>query len=330
MSTTENPELPYYNEIGKSRKTPLKEDGKFVNEEFPFGPSFQDFRKWKKEVNPYIEEKKTSKWKLATVEDSSWRENNLDFIMWLGHATFFIRINGIYLITDPVFGKASAVHPRKSDLPFAIEKLPAIDLVLLSHNHRDHLNKKSLRFLKKKNEKIKVFAGLNIDQLIDKIFPKENIQCAGWYQQYDFSPLQITYLPARHWAKRGLFDQNDHLWGGFVIQYKQNSIYFSGDTGYGRHFKEAGDWFQPRYVIMGIGAYQPEWFMQSNHISPTNAVKAFQEMKGKYMIPMHYGCFDLSDESMEDPLRVYLKEKKQQPNSDAFLAPIPGEIIWLK
>lgn len=329
IRNTENEQLSYCNKIGEARKTPLTEEGKFVNEEFPFGPTFEDFKRWRREPNPYAEEKKTSSWALATIEDTSWKNNNHDFIMWLGHASFLLRINGLYLITDPVFGNATPLHKRKSAFPMDLSLLPPVDYILLSHNHRDHFNKKSLRTLKKKNPSIQILSGLRMDALLKGIFQKDHIQCAGWYQQYQVKPLEITFLPARHWAKRGLFDNNDHLWGAFVIQYNQTSIYFSGDTGEGRHLKEAGDWFQPNYVIMGIGAYQPEWFMQSNHISPKNAIKAFQSMKGSWMIPMHYGCFDLSDESMEDPLRVYLQEKQVQPNPNAFLSPIPGEIIWL-
>jgi L-ascorbate metabolism protein UlaG (beta-lactamase superfamily) len=109
-------------------------------------------------------------------------------------------------------------------------------------------------------------------------------------------------MPAQHWAKRGLFDYNEHLWGAFVIQSENITIYFSGDTGYNTHLKEVGDYFNVDYCIIGIGAYQPEWFMKQNHISPKDALRAAEEMRAKKMIPMHFGCFDLSDEPVMEPI----------------------------
>lgn len=330
IDKTENPSLRYFNQEVEKRKTPLNTEGKFINEEFPFGPNFQDFRKWKKQENPYQEEKKNSHWRLEAVQDFSWKDNNDDFIMWLGHATFLIRMGGQYLLTDPVFGKASLVHTRYSPLPFPVEQLPPIDLILLSHNHRDHFSKSSLKQIQKKNPQVKIFTGLKMERWLKGMFKQEALQTAGWYQQFEHDHFQITFLPTRHWAKRGLFDFNDQLWGAFVIKVNERTIYFGGDTGYGSHLREAGEWFQPDYVILGIGAYQPEWFMECNHISPTRAIEAFQEMKGKWMIPMHYGCFDLSNESLEDPIRVYKAVKSKQANASSFLHPVPGEIIWMK
>jgi L-ascorbate metabolism protein UlaG (beta-lactamase superfamily) len=234
------------------------------------------------------------------------------------------------LITDPVFGNATPFYPRQSALPFPKEALPPIDIILLSHNHRDHMSKSSLRFLKKANPNVQILTGLNMESLLKGVFKKNQIQCAGWYQRYHHPSINISFLPSRHWSKRGMFDFNDQLWGAFIIEANGKSIYFSGDTGYGNHLSEAGHWFHPDYVIVGIGAYQSEWFMESNHISPKNAIRAFQEMKGKWMIPMHYGCFDLSNESLEDPIRVYKEHRMIQENPSSFLAPVPGEIIYLQ
>ncbi|MFM8588410.1 MAG: MBL fold metallo-hydrolase [Bacteroidota bacterium] len=119
----------------------------------------------------------------------------------------------------------------------------------------------------------------------------------------DSSKVKIYFLPARHWSKRGLFDTNQRLWGSFIIQTLNRTIYFSGDTGYGSHFKEIGSLFKDiNIAIMGIGAYEPEWFMSPNHISPKDALRAASEMSAKTFIPMHYGTFDLSDEPLFEPI----------------------------
>lgn len=113
----------------------------------------------------------------------------------------------------------------------------------------------------------------------------------------------------RHWARRGLFDMNKRLWGGFVIQSESATIYFGGDSGYGRHYKEVGELFpETDYFLIGIGAYEPRWFMEANHNSPGDAIKAFQDSGAKMMIPMHFGRFDLSDEPPSEPLRALMEE----------------------
>ena len=324
----ENPTLPYWFPEDQTIKTPT-EKGKYVNEEFPFQPSYKDFRRWKNEVNPYAEEKKNANWTVPLSHQPQNLFAKEDYCVWMGHCTFLFQIDGIRFITDPVFGSATPFYPRKSQLPFAVNDLPKIDFILLSHDHRDHLDFDSLRQLKKKNPEIKVYSGLKMDGLLKKVFKKNRILCAGWNQVFMEAPFKIIFVPARHWSKRGLFDFNDRLWGGFIIQTKDKNIYFSGDTGYGSHFRRFGERMTIDYALIGIGAYQPEWFMESNHISPTHAIKAFDEMNAKHMIPMHYGCFDLSNESMQDPIRVYRNIKELHPKKNRLLIPQLGENIFL-
>ena len=129
---------------------------------------------------------------------------------------------------------------------------------------------------------------------------------AGWYQQYKtVSEVSVYFLPTRHWSKRGLSDENKRLWGAFVIQSIDKTIYFGGDTGYDNHFKELKQLFpKVNMAIIGIGAYKPEWFMHPNHVSPQDAVKGFNDTGAEIFIPMHYGTFDISDEPVGEPLRI--------------------------
>jgi L-ascorbate metabolism protein UlaG (beta-lactamase superfamily) len=273
--------------------------------------------KWKRATNPFQAEKKMGMKGPEISSDFSWLKGNEDGIAWLGHACFFIRINGLNLITDPVFEKLSPFHKRYSSLPFYINELPAVDYILLSHNHRDHLSGKSLKAILKKSPEARILTGLKMGSLIRSLTGHKNIEEAGWYQTY--SPLKnnltVSFMPAQHWSKRGLFDYNEHLWGAFIIQTENKTIYFSGDTGYNTHLKEVGDYFNIDYCIIGIGAYQPEWFMKQNHISPKDALRAAEEMRAKKMIPMHFGCFDLSDEPVMEPLEHLLKLTEGKSNS---------------
>jgi L-ascorbate metabolism protein UlaG (beta-lactamase superfamily) len=304
MKKTENPALEYIHPNFVEIKTPLDHTGRFMNFHTQFEPNFKDVMKWKRATNPFQTEKKMGMTGPEVAENFDWLKGSEDGIVWLGHACFFIRINGINLITDPVFEKLSPFHKRYTSLPFNINELPEIDYILLSHNHRDHLSGKSLKNILKKSKEAKVLTGLKMGALIRSLTGHKDIEEAGWYQVFSTlkNNLSISFLPSQHWAKRGLFDYNEHLWGAFVIQSENTTIYFSGDTGYNTHLKEVGDYFNIDYCIIGIGAYQPEWFMKQNHISPKDALRAAEEMRAKKMIPMHFGCFDLSDEPVMEPI----------------------------
>ncbi|HTH38555.1 MAG TPA: MBL fold metallo-hydrolase, partial [Pyrinomonadaceae bacterium] len=140
--------------------------------------------------------------------------------------------------------------------------------------------------------------------------PSNPIKTAGWFQQYDTGgPVKIYFVPVRHWSRRGLFDTNERLWGSFVIQCDAATIYFGGDSGYGRHYREIGELFPSiDYFLLGIGAYEPRWFMEPNHNNPGDVVKAFRDSGARALVPMHYGTFDLSDEPPGQPLKFLLNE----------------------
>lgn len=320
QSFINNQELQTILPESKWQGNSIDEDGKFSNLNHPFNPTFSMAWQMMREGNPQKEEKKNESFSLPVVNDTSFVDNSEDVIVWLGHATFFIRFNGITFITDPVFKNAS-ITKRKSQLPFDVNLLKNIDYILISHDHNDHLDKKSLKLLLKNNPKAEILSGLKMDEWFNKMVDSPKMQLAGWYQQYktDTSKIKIYFLPARHWSSRFLFDANKHLWGSFVIQAGDRKIYFSGDTGYDSHFKEVGTLFNGIDIcIMGIGAFKPEWFMSPNHISPYDAVKASNEMNAKQFIPMHYGTFDLSNELLGEPIEI-LEDENQQNKLEADL-----------
>ena len=292
--------------------TPLDKNNRFMNHEFPFVPKFADVLKWSVERNPQRDEKKADPFRLVHRDDKTFLQHDRDCLVWLGHSTFFLRMNGVNVLIDPVFYKIPLVK-RYADHAFSPQTFSTLDYLLISHNHQDHCQEKSIREISALNPGLTILSGLRMENLLAPWSKGATVQTAGWYQQYQTSdPLSIYYLPSRHWSKRSLNDTNRELWGAFVFQTKDKTIYFSGDTGYGSHFKEAKELFPSiDMAIIGVGAYKPEWFMHVNHISPQDAVKAFHELGAKTFIPMHYGTFDLSDEPVGEPVKL-LKEAAKQ------------------
>src|SRR5690606_28465950 len=194
----------------------------------------------------------------------------------------------------------------------------------------DHCNKKSLKLLAKNNPEASYLTGLNLDSLIKMITGDENVQAAGWYQQYITKEIKISYVPSRHWGRRYITDLNRRLWGGFVIQGSRKTIYFSGDSAYGSHFSDIARIFpQIDYCMIGIGAYKPPFIMEQSHLSPVQAMKAFTDTRAKSMIPMHYGTFDLSDEPMSEPLSMLRKIEQEMPGADIKCL-IPGQTEFIR
>lgn len=310
--------------------TPLDSKGRFLNQEFAFINSLKALWKWQTMKNPQKDEKKKDTWKLTCKTDSDFLTSPTDCIVWLGHASFFIRIAGITLLIDPVLFDVSLIK-RKVALPVDPFQLKHIDYILISHDHRDHCDKKSLELLAKNNPEAVYLTGLKVDAVIRKITKSTYIQAAGWYQQYKTKPeIKITYVPSRHWGRRYLTDTNVRLWGGYVIEAAGKTVYFGGDSGYGSHFADIGKIFPVLdYALIGIGAYKPEFFMGQSHLSPADGVKAFQDTKARHLIPMHYGTFDLADEPLSDPIRMLHQQQEKQKPAGTILYLCAGEKLPL-
>lgn len=301
-SRTSNPVLPTI--LPNYAGTPLDQNGKFINEEFPTVISYRAVLKFMLERNPQKEQKKKDNWRISVLKNGEWLSDTADKIVWLGHASFFIQLSGVRILIDPIFGKMPFVK-RYSEFPVPPAQLRNIDYILVSHAHYDHCDKKSLQLLSANNPKSLFLVGLKLDTLIKK-WVNSPIQTAGWYQQYQLhDKLKITFVPSRHWANRSLFDANQNLWGGFVIQSEDKTIYYGGDSGYSSHFKTIGETFPKIDVaLVGAGAYSPAWFMGQHHQTPYDAVRAFHDTGAKTFVPFHYGTFDSADEPMGEPEEI--------------------------
>ncbi len=299
----------------------ISKEGRYYHPDFPFVLSWRDVLRWKSSPNPYAEQKKKDTWRPKVVKEDGFLRHSHDVKVWLGHASFFFRLNGVNIIVDPVFGKLTPFTPRFSELPVSPDKFSQLDFILVTHDHRDHCDEASLKLLLRNNPRATVVTGLGMSRVIRPWANGHKIVEMDWHQQADFQPLglKITYLPTRHWCRRWLTDMNLRLWGAFVLETNDTTIYFGGDSGYGPHFAQAKSLF-PKidYAFLGIGAFAPVWFMKSNHMSPSDAWQAFHDLGARSLVPMHYGTFDLSDEPIGEPERL-LREISNEVEKVHFL-----------
>ena len=260
-----------------------------------------DVLKWRFSINPKQEIKNNEKYKLKVLKNSAIFKEKRDYICWLGHASFLIQIDGKKILTDPCL-TSPPFYDRLAELPFNIKEINP-DYLLISHGHYDHLDADSI----KEFNNAMALVPLNMTPVIKNMNSTIKTQEAGWYQQYDIDEeFEIFFMPSRHWHRRTAFDINETLWGSFVIKSKEKTIYFAGDSGYSKHFKEIGSLFDSIDIaLMPIGAYSPRYFMKKNHMNPQDSLMASKDLKAKKIIPMHFGTFDLSDEPLGEPEKIF-------------------------
>ncbi len=216
-------------------------------------------------------------------------------LTWIGHASFLLQTPKHNILVDPNWANWLAVIKRIRHAGLQIQHLPAIDLVLITHAHFDHLNRRSLRIIAE-NQPIIVPAG--VTPLVRNL-GFECVHEMAWWDQYETDEFKITFTPAKHWGARRVIDK-DRGYGGFGIQYRNRSIYICGDSAWFDGFKEIGERLQPQIALMPIGAYDnPSG--RDHHISPEQAVQAFQDLQAEKLIPMHYGTYRMSYEPVEEP-----------------------------
>jgi len=282
---------------------PIDENNQYTNLDGFSARGFKDILSWKiAQKNKYADRRKGQKTNVNIHKNISFLDCEQDGITWLGHATFVFCLGGLRIITDPVLYDIWPLR-RFTDLPCDVDLLKGFDVILLSHNHRDHADKASMKMITQLNPDAVIYTGLEIRNLLKGWNIQNEIVEAGWYQKYPTinDELEITYLPAKHWNRRYLHDLNRMLWGSFMISIDGKNIYFGADSGLGVHFKDIGEMYDIDVAILGIGAYEPVWFMKQSHTSPSDVLIAKDQLRAKYLIPMHYGTFDLSDEPIFNP-----------------------------
>jgi len=220
-----------------------------------------------------------------------------DFIIWLGHATFLIQLDGVRILTDPVFGGVP-LTPRLIEFPIDPTLLKP-DIIVISHGHYDHLDLKSLETLGIYDKQTLLILPSDLSSYLK---PNANVTELAWYEKHPHKSITITALPASHWHRRGAFDFNRALWCSFMIEYDGKCIFFAGDTAMDDHFAEISERMPSIDIaLMPIGAYLPRSIMRESHMDPAEALHATQILGATQMIPYHYGTFKLSDEPIGEP-----------------------------
>lgn len=261
-------------------------------------------------------------------------ENNDNYSFWVGHSTYLIKINGIVILTDPIFSDRASpfdfIGPKRLIPPaIPLNKLPDIDVITISHNHYDHLDIKSLKKIYKKNPDVKILVPMGDKKLL-KRHNVNNVFEFNWWDNINIENFTFTFTPVQHWSARGLFDRNESLWGGWYFTNNETSLFHAGDTGYSSDFKDINMILgSPDYAFIPIGAYDPEWFMSESHVNPEEAIQIMKDLEFPVTYAMHWGTFTLtSEDTIEPPIR--LNKELENMNLNQFNVVKPGEIINLK
>ena len=243
-----------------------------------------------------------------------------DSITWLGHAAFLIRAGGKTLLIDPYLSKIAGPGPfgpaRYARAKIGLPDFGPLDAVLLTHNHYDHFDVQTLQKLARQSS-IQVAAPSDLGRAVRRLGFRSVTELA-WHDEFTLGDLTITATPAIHWSKRGLLDENNSHWCGYMLEWGSRRVYFSGDTGYGSIFKSMGEqWGKIDLGIVGIGAYEPQIIMQPVHTSPEEAVQIGRDMNCKRLLGMHWGTIVLSEEDpWEPPSRFQAAAQKEDYASE--------------
>ncbi|MEJ4044469.1 MBL fold metallo-hydrolase [Erwinia sp. SLM-02] len=232
-----------------------------------------------------------------------------DAVWWLGHACLLLRLDGRYTLIDP------ALSSRASPLPFAgpqrktppalmIEDLPGLDTVLISHNHYDHLDRPTIKKILRRFPQVRFVVPLGLATWFQRL-GAVNVEELDWWQSARAGELTFSAVPARHWSMRTLRDRNRSLWCGWVVKHPRFNFWFSGDSGYSDNLLEIPRRLGPfDLAALPIGAYAPKWFMRGQHMDPDQAVSLHKAMGQPHTVAIHWGVFELADESLDEPPRV--------------------------
>ena len=260
---------------------------------------------------------------------------NDDYVAWIGHATFLIKLGNTTIITDPLFSKNAGPlifgPKRYVDPAINLKEIPEVNLFLLTHNHYDHLDYRTIKKFPYKKAKVLTPLGLG------KYFTRNGfseVQEMDWYDQTEVNDLKITLMPAVHWSKRTLSDANRTLWGSFLIEYKNKKIFFACDTGYGNIYEDLGEKYGPiDLTFINIGAYdfRPMFEKSIYHANPEEALNIGQDLKSKKVLGMHWGTVILSlEDPFEPPVRFKNATNKYGYHKDDAIIFKIGEVQKLE
>jgi len=310
-------------------------DGKFYNSvktdtEFPFTKYIKVMYQFATNTKGREPEEQIE---TFAFDATGWDSRNEDEILltWFGHSTVLIKINGKTILADPVFGERASMFsfmgPKKFDYShhMNVDQLPQVDLIIISHDHYDHLDYPTISLLKDRVKQFYVPLGV-ASHLESWGIPSENIKTFDWWDEAaPDDNIKLTFTPTRHFSGRGLTDKFTTLWGAWVIEGSNQKIYFSGDSGYFPGFKEIGEKFDGfDLALIECGAYNKEnW--PDIHMMPEQSVQAALDMKAKIAMPIHWGKFNLGLHLWKDPIQRF--RKTASTNNLSTHTPVVGEVL---
>jgi N-acyl-phosphatidylethanolamine-hydrolysing phospholipase D len=297
---------------------------------------FRDILKWSRErrSQKLAPTPPRGSFATATPAIARPRAGDNDFTAtWIGHSTVLLQFGGINIITDPVFCQRAfpvqwAGPRRVMDPAMSLDALPPLDVVLLSHNHYDHLDKGAVKHLARAHPNARWVVSLGLTRYIQPWGVRHIVEL-DWWQTADVNGLRVTATPARHFSARRLGDRNRSLWSGFAFEMNGVRVWFAGDSAYHPEFGDIGARCGPfDFVMIPIGAYDPRWFMHIVHVDPEEAVQIYRDLIASHpnapsplMLGIHWGTFRLTDEPMDEPPRRTLARWRE--------AGLPDDRLWV-
>lgn len=311
-------------------------EGKFYNPEITqMGFSLKNIKKLIREYNrDDIQRAPKGTIPVVSIDSLTIAQyvDSLPRITWFGHSAFLLEIDDKKILLDPMLGESPAPHPLLGtkryygQLPIAIEKLPVIDAVIFSHDHYDHLDYESVLKLKDKTNAF--FVPLGVDAHLKAWdVPWENIKVLNWNDSTQFADIKLICTPARHFSGRGILNRETTLWASWIVEVGSYKFYFSGDGGYGKHFKEIGEKYGPfDFAMMECGQYNEMW--ADIHMMPEETVQASLDLNTKLAMPIHWGAFTLALHAWTDPIERF--KKSALTKNLPYIAPKIGESVILQ
>lgn len=312
---------------------PHFKEGRFFNSWMPMEHGgFLRFLKWKLTASP--DNPSSNETMLpAVIPDAVAQIRAMpdgDFMLWVGHATYLMRLGGEYWLTDPMFSDWALLLKRKTPPAIRASDLGKIGItklnIIVSHNHYDHLDKKSIRDLPAGS---RFYVPLGLKSFMTDLGKKDVVEMDWWQRATHGRDIEVVCLPAQHWSRRIGQDVNETLWASFLIVTPAVTIYFAGDGGYFIGYREIGRRYPGiDYALMPTTAYLPRWFMHYAHVNIDEALDAFNDLKARYFIPTQWGAFHLGDDP-PDYAAQELRRKIAERGLDGsrFLIPDIGQIV---
>lgn len=309
---------------------------KFTNKSNKTHKNFYDYIKWKLTSTKVQWPKSISVHNFDTPPEIN--DSDKFRISFIGHATFLIQIQGLNILTDPIWSLRIGPSffnrifgPKRVSAPgIKFHNLPKIDAVLISHNHYDHLDIATLKKLWLRDKPVFIMP-LKNDHTLRSHISEATIKTLNWGESILINKISIHLEAAQHWSGRGFFDHNKSLWGSYIVNTSSGSVCFIGDTGYDAAiFKEIANKHGSMHVsLIPIGAYEPRWFMKDVHLNPEEAIMVHQDLQSRHSIAMHFDTFHLADDGFgQASLELENARKKHKISHEAFITPEVGNFYW--